>query len=755
MPEVAEIPFVSVPYRRLTFGVDLRGFTGSIAMRPGWAQDAQDVLPRDDGAVHRVVGWVRENDSAISGRPLELWGFSYRGKNVPAADTDRGGVFGVTNDGVDFTRRSDQFHAFVLLTTTTFYRWDPVTQALVSVPLPSGVSINEVKPVGKVAKESLYIVGWGTENVRYDPTDHALYRWGWEAPPAAPGLALVAGGDLVVGQIYKYGISYINNYTGQESAMSEAAEITITANRTVRVTAAAYAGDRHFNDLATATDTDVSVNIWRTFGNGETFYYLATLLPGDLSYDDGDALGLVTDEEPFQGTQQDEPRFTALEEYRGRFYALSRFSDSSRMYFSDPAQFERWRVRGYKDLPVTGGDYLTAIGKTDTTLLCHRGRGGFRVTSIDDGGPRPDLIVTDLPWEAGAVGAGARESLNGYEYWLSERGPMRWREGQLATEWIGRPLLPLFIDATSGLCQLNAGARELSEVQFDWEQAMMKFIFATGPNTYPNHFWGYWVHAEKYNDDPESGWFRFSPRATAMGKSLPLGGLDVTTGKPVSPQERKELFFFADDRGYLYRYDFQTRRGGLKPGALAKTFAVAGSTTTVINSNSGLLTGGDGLKGMRLEVTYLATGQRHARVILSNTTSTITLEDPLPTAPATGDILYISGIPAYWRSWVDHMNAPHAHKEVTHLLVGMQRLSTTPGEEFLDWRAEIRVATGEFPQEFTRERYSTLDKYRRKITVKMVGVDWLYEIANSRPDESFVLTNFEVRAKILPQRRIA
>lgn len=225
-------------------------------------------------------------------------------------------------------------------------------------------------------------------------------------------------------------------------------------------------------------------------------------------------------------------------------------------------------------------------------------------------------------------------------------------------------------------------------------------------------------------------------------------------GKPIQPQESVESFFFADDAGYIYRYDSRTRRGGLKPGALSKSFVIAGSTTSVIQTAGGLYTAGDGLRGLRFEVIY-ANGTRFARKILSNTATAITLEEPLETAPASGDVFYVGGMMGFWRSWVDHMNHPHAHKEVLHFFAGFQRLSGVPDEDFEDWRADLRVAAGEFPQAFQRERFATLNLFRRKIPVKLTGVDWLYEISNTRPDEGFVLTNFEVEAKILPARRLA
>lgn len=752
------MPYQEITHARLTYGVNLRGLTGSVTMRPGEAQDALDVLPREDGAIYRIFGWERVNTTALSGRPVGCWGFDYRGKNTPSGDTARAGNFSQSNDGADFTRRSDEFSGYILLTTTTFYRWNPATQAFASVSLPAGVSVDLVKPSFAVVNDCIYIVGWADANLRYDPTDNALYVWGWEASAAAPSLAAQSGGTLIVGAKYKYAYSYFDIYTGEESAMDNdnIAEATIAgSNRTIRVTVAAYSGTRHFNTLSTATDSDVGVIIWRTAADKEEYYFITTLNPGTLTYDDADDLGYVADLKPFRGTQQDEPRFTSFHEFRGRFYATSRFDDPNRVYFSDLSFYERFRVRSFVDLPVTEGDALTSIGATDTTVLAHTRRGGFRITANETGGARPQIIQTQLPWEAGAVGPRARATRNGFEYWLSERGPMRWAEGMRAPQWIGKPLAPMFVDPTSGLCTLNAEARELTELGFDWTSNTMRFIFAIGVATYPNQHWAYWIDAEKYNQDPESGWFPLSPRAQCMDRSHSIIGVDPD-GKPVSALDRIERMTFADDLGYVYQYEPSSRRGGLVPGALSKGLVASGSTTSVVQTDGGLFTTGDGMKGLRFEVVY-ADGTREARTIASNTATAITLETPLDDAPADNDVYYVGGMPAFWRSWVDHFGDPHAPKSVQHLYVGMMRMSHVGVDtgEFDDWRADVNVAVGEFPETFKRKRYALLSLYRRKMLVSATGTNWTYEIGNSRPDEGFVVTNIQPSFEPLSEKRRA
>jgi hypothetical protein len=114
-------------------------------------------------------------------------------------------------------------------------------------------------------------------------------------------------------------------------------------------------------------------------------------------------------------------------------------------------------------------------------------------------------------------------------------------------------------------------------------------------------------------------------------------------------------------------------------------------------------------------------------------------------------------MPAFWRSWVDHFGDPHAHKSVLHLYVGMQRMSHTPVDtgELNSWRADIAVGRGEFPQAFKLTRSATLDLYRRKMLVSATGVFWVYEISNTRPDESFVVTNIQPDFEIVLEKRRA
>jgi len=114
-------------YSYLNKGINLRGFTGGINMIPGQSFDALDMLPLEDGGFMKHWGFDRVNHTALTGLPLAHMGFAYRGKNVDitAAETARGGHFGIADTGADFTKRAEQYTGAVVLTDSTFYRFEP------------------------------------------------------------------------------------------------------------------------------------------------------------------------------------------------------------------------------------------------------------------------------------------------------------------------------------------------------------------------------------------------------------------------------------------------------------------------------------------------------------------------------------------------------------------------------------------------------------------------------------------------------
>lgn len=747
------------PVGNLTLGVNYRNLVASRTSRPGEAQDCLDMLPREDGAIYKTFGWERLTDSALNGVPVAQQGFTYRGKNIPGGTTARPGNLGLANSGADFTRRQEEYPGYIFLTDTDAYTWDPVTETFITLTIPGGVSImTGSKPVIQVVQDNAYIVGWTDFNLRYDPVDRAFYRWGWEAVPGTgPVLGSIAG-TLVANATYQYAVSFLDIYTGEESKMGPLTSITIGASPSgvsVDVSAITYAGTRKFNVGPGTADSDVATVIWRTSADGEDPRFLAILNPGVTSFLD-DGVAREASLKPYRGIQQDEPTFSAIKEFKGRFYALSELSNSNRVYFSSfnkNSFFERWEPLNFRDLPVPDGEVLTAVGGTDSTLLVYGQRGAFRGV-ISTAGQTQSINFQRLPWYVGCVGPAARRTVDGYDYFLSERGPARWREGIAKPQEIGENLLPQFVDPNSGICQLTELVKNLSEVEFDWQAQCVRFIYPIGPDAVrPNTHMAYWISADRVNGDYRLGWFPQSPQIQCMTMTSAIVGIDPDDGFPFSPREVLQSLVWADESGYIYSYGMDLTRGGLLAGEVATGEIDTGSTPTVINTKDTLYTTGDGMTGLRVEVESVPDSSGNTttevRQVVSNTGTSITLDTPLSFIPAEGATWNVAGIPSFWRSWFDHLGSPHDSKTLMDFSLGYQDRGAN--QSFIN----VNIGAGEFPDDFRRFRTANLDRYRRKMTASLTAVYFMYEFSNSKPDQSFLVTDFDREVAMVPGRRRA
>lgn len=754
------MPFEWRAVRNITLGINYRNLVASVTSRDGEAQDCLNVIPREDGSLSKIFGWLRRNSTALNGVPLKMKGFTYRGKNTVAGDT-RPGNLGLANDGADFTRRLAEYPGFLLITEATAYVWNPPTEAFVEVPtLPPGVSISpNTKPTIVIAQDNCYIVGWADFNLRFDPVDRAFYRWGWEEAQLTNAPAVTAGsGDLISQAIYKYSISFQDFYTGEESKSGEQTIVTTPAGGggfNIDVSGSVYTGNRHFNTTPGGQSSDVATVLWRTGAGDDSPRFVAILNPGQTTFTDDANAGRDTSLRPFRGLQQDEPRFSALKLFKGSFYALSKSSSSNRLYFSyfDKAPFlERWEPLGFLDLEVPEGDVLTAVGGTDATLLALSQRGTFRI-STSATVTQVQRNVQRLPWHVGCVGPAARITVDGWEYFLSERGPYRWREGLTVPQEIGENLLPIFVDPVSGLCKLNEEFKELSECGFDWNTNTVRFMFPIGPDaTRVNTHMAYWISADRINGDYRLGWFRQSPIMLAFDLSSSLVGVDGS-GNPESPREVKERLVWADEASYVYEYRLSAKRAALGASEIAVTTVdtVPGANVVRVNDTP-LFTTGDGLTGMRLEIESQpdANGDTTCEEynIASNTSNEITIGVPaFIRTPVAGDAVRIGGIQAFWRSWFDHFGEPHQHKTMMEFSLGYQDRNNPNGT------ININVMAGEFPTNFVRFAQAVMSKFRTKFTVSKTAAYYAYEFSNSIPDELFLVTNFEREVSIVPARR--
>jgi hypothetical protein len=737
---------------KLTRGLNLWGWSASVDMVPGESLDCQDVTFRSDGAFHKDWGWRRINPSALGARIVAHKGFVYKGKNSPAASTARTGNFGIANDGADYTRRVARYTSAIVLTETECRVWNPNTEVFDAVALPGGVTVDiDPKPSLVVFQNNVYIFGWATQNLRYDPTDRALYRFGWDGTAPTTAGAPAGGGTLQQNATYRYRASWYDVYTGEESELGAELEQAMGANGTVNLTingAVPYPGAYYYNDAAGAAGDDVGVVIYRTDPNAETFYFLTTLDPGTLAYaDTGDALdksikGIVRD-------YQDMPRMNFATEFRSMLFGVSWDLNVARVYHNEfrkeKSFWSRWDPRGFRELPLQDGEMLTGVQNAKDVLVCFSNTSAYELFANPTGG-RISMNLNPLEWTVGSVGPKASNYKGGWVYFLSERGPYRWKRGLSEPDPIGKNLLPLFIDPESGLCQLNEALRDQSEVLYDRDTDTVRFIFACGPSaTNLNRHLAYWVQAERFNGDPHSGWTYKSPQAQALDYTHVYEGL--VGGLPVEPADKRGRLIWSDGDGFLYECDPVLTRGGLPQGQPATGTALAGSGVNLIVTAGGLYVNGDDMEGLRLEVVH-TDGTIDVTTVASNTATNIVPTDAFSQDP-TGGTWYVAGIPAYWRSWVDHAGQPAAHKDITHFYVGFN-LEDPSGVAVLDLQF---VVANDWPVTASRTITTTLDKHRDKVLVARTGRFLTYETANSRPDEKMLITYIDPDIMILDGRR--
>lgn len=757
----------------LTKGMNLWGLGAGVNMAPGEAQDCQDVLFRRDGALYKHYGWQRTSNTALAAQADCHKGFAYKGKNNDTnANTGRPGNFGIADDavigpppgGTAFTRRQAFYSSGVVFTPTECRFWNPVTQTYdlpalhypIGGPaagwLPTGVTIGyDPKPQVQVYNNNVYIVGWADENLRYDPVDRVLYVWGWAAVPANAGHTGVgAGGALVANAVYRYRLSWIDLQTGEESGLSvEYQQTTTAANRTITLdNFAAYAGARHFwwhggYGAAELTNSDVGLVVYRTEADRQTFHFLTLVYP-DLGAATVVDNGLATDASLKADVRnyQDPPLLNAFTEFCDQWWGLSWGNNWARLYFNDFRKensfWERWDPRDYRELPLADGEALTGVAKTNRSMVVFSNTSAYEVSPIPNATTGTiQITMRPLEWTIGCIGPRAWTYIDEWLYWLSDRGPYRWRPG-MEPEWIGQQVSPMFVDTTSDLCQISAALRDQSEVLYDQDADVVRFIFACGVSLNLNRHLMY--------DVKTGGWSRASPIAQSLDYTNvyePLVG-----GLPVTPFDKRNRLVFSTPEGYLYEYEPASDRGGVPPGFPVTGVAQAGCGALLLVTAGGLFAVGGGMAGALVEVLY-ADGSTDVRTIASNTAANIVPTLPFTQVPAAGDTWWAGGIPAYWRSWVEHGGDPAVHKTWSHLWLGYNQEFTAAGTVI-----NVSMAVGDFPAVATRVRTADLSDYRAQLLASLTGRFFWWEFANSRPDEPFMITYFDAEITPLARRRV-
>jgi hypothetical protein len=239
-----------------------------------------------------------------------------------------------------------------------------------------------------------------------------------------------------------------------------------------------------------------------------------------------------------------------------------------------------------------------------------------------------------------------------------------------------------------------------------------------------------------------------------MDTSVAIGALD-NDGRPPSGKKEQERLVFADQDGYVYEYLLGHRRGGLKEAALAKGFVASGSTVASLATGGGLFTQGSGLAGLRVEVLHVSTGAVEIRTVSSNTNANIVPTRDFDDAATADDIWWVGGMPCFWRSWPDHMGDPHAEKSLIQLFFSYLKTGSQDdsGSEYDEFLLDVLVGGGDFPHSFSRTRTAKLSKWRSGFLVNLTKRFFTYEFANSKPDETFLVTNFQREVEVVAAKR--
>jgi hypothetical protein len=290
-------------------------------------------------------------------------------------------------------------------------------------------------------------------------------------------------------------------------------------------------------------------------------------------------------------------------------------------------------------------------------------------------------------------------------------------------------------------------AKNQSELAYDQDANVIRWTFPTGNSTYPNTHLMYWIHDDVLDIPPEMGWFFASTRVQAMDWGNAIAPLEPN-GTPANPFEIKPGLVFGDNLGYISEYVVGHNRGGLGMHINASGVAHA-SLSTITNlrtSEGGLSTDGDGLIGMLLEVVY-RDGTTDLRRITWNDGDNITPDLPFTQDPDSA-AWHVAGIPSFWRSVPENLEALYSNKSIVELGVKVARIRATPGSESI----ETSVSSGDFPTTYRKTEGVDISIYHDKTVVNMSGRNAQVEFANSRPDGFFCVLGYGWWVKLAAER---
>lgn len=209
-------------------------------------------------------------------------------------------------------------------------------------------------------------------------TDGATWtQLGITPPAAAPGLALVAGGTLVVGNTYEVAYTFADNGLAFEGNPSATATIVPAgANLTIRVTMAVSADPQVTTKYIYCRNVTAGESVLRRAGSVTNATATFDITAPGLFFPDGLAI-------PSRNNTPPALSFGVM--WRNRCWARHA-TVKNRIHFTEVFLPQAWATNYYLDIPFERGDEITALIALGDTLIVFGNTGVFLIigqTSLD------------------------------------------------------------------------------------------------------------------------------------------------------------------------------------------------------------------------------------------------------------------------------------------------------------------------------------------------------------------------------------
>lgn len=586
--------------------------------------------------------------------------------------------------------------------------------------------------------DHLYLTNGLGPPVVYDGS--IVRRWGIQGPTRQTGFKTSGAGTGINGNVaYRY--TYLSRESGVESDPSPLSATYLDSTSANQVTLL----------LQPSPDTQVdAIRIYRTLHGNTTvggppgsselrFVDEITNTPTATTpseYTDmvGDAsLGFPLDSRDGFATAGPPPWCQYAVLFNDRVWMANDPRDEktrSQLFYSASGQPEEFGILNVFNVESGEGEPITGLGVLFDRLYI------FKRTAIYvlSGFGEADFQIQQLSAGLGCISHFSIIAIDGWLYWLSERGPYRTNGSDF--EWIGEAIYPTFQALSkASVDTANAGHnRDRQQVWFAMRTS------STGTNDR--------VLVYDYGMKVWSLFTNLWPQV--------LEGIVDDTGT--------NRIFWGDDYGFVWRGDTSNSFNQGDLGEVGTTFGtlsatgLAGSFVTITVTGAFAATAtNDGWKGSRI-IVIDSDGTESEGRILTSTSTVLTIDKTLAQlgfTPASGDGYRVGSITAYWKTKPFALVEPgmYARTEETEV-EGIFRLDNNTPVSLTQVRIEVSVAT-EFSTTFSTPE-------TRDVTVGAAGSDvsssermntvarakrTQFQVANDFCHEGFEIRTMTITAK--------